>query len=160
MTELEKAYIAGFLEADGCIMLQLVYRHDYILGYQIRASIVFYQKSKYKPFLNWLKSKLAYGYIRDRNDGMSEYTIVGYRAVEKVINDLKPYLRIKRQQAEIVLDVIQQTPRKKRRFYTPAMLLKLAKEVDKFIDLNYSKKRKNTSKEVYYYLLSHKLISP
>jgi hypothetical protein len=51
MTKEELAYIAGFLDGDGCIMLQLIWRHDYKLGYQIRASIVFYQKTQYKNFL-------------------------------------------------------------------------------------------------------------
>ena len=41
MRRVELAYIAGFLDGDGCIMLQLVPRKGYVLGYQIRASIVF-----------------------------------------------------------------------------------------------------------------------
>ena len=68
MTKEDIAYIAGFLDGDGCIMLQLVYRHDYVLGYQIRASIVFYQKQQYIDFLAELKEQLGYGYIRKRND--------------------------------------------------------------------------------------------
>jgi intein-encoded DNA endonuclease-like protein len=40
----EKAYIAGFLDGDGSIMAQLVSRKDYRLRYQIRVSVVFYQK--------------------------------------------------------------------------------------------------------------------
>jgi intein-encoded DNA endonuclease-like protein len=46
----ELAYIAGFLDGDGCIMLQLINRKDYKLGYQIRASIVFYQKTEKREF--------------------------------------------------------------------------------------------------------------
>ncbi len=45
MQEIEKAYIAGFLDGDGCIMVQFVRRKDYVFGYQIRTSIVFYQKA-------------------------------------------------------------------------------------------------------------------
>ena len=77
MSNEEKAYIAGFLDGDGCIMAQLVRRKDYIYGYQVRVSIVFYQKQVHQEILSWLKTKLNYGYIRQRNDGMAEYTIVG-----------------------------------------------------------------------------------
>jgi len=160
VTKEEKSYIAGFLDGDGCIMLQLISRPDYFLGYQIRASIVFYQKSKFKDFLYWLKSNFKVGYIRDRRDDISEYTIVGFEAVEGVLKLLKPYLRLKKKQAELALEIINKTPLKKRKIYTPELLLELAKEVDKFIDLNYSKKRKNTSIEIENFLKSHKLLSP
>ena len=159
MTNEQKAYIAGFLDGDGCVMLQLIRRKDYIFGYQIRASIVFYQKTEYKQFLVWLKQKLKDGYISERNDGMSEYTIVGFTSVERVLNLLLPYLRLKRKQARLALKVISQTPGQGRK-YKPQLLLRLAKEVDKFAQLNYSKKRKRTSVEVEEYLKSHGFLSP
>ena len=160
VTKEEFAYIAGFLDGDGCIMLQLIYRHDYVLGYQIRASIVFYQNSQHKNFLVWLKSKFKTGYVRDRKDYITEYTIVGFRAVEKILTQLLPYLKLKKKQARIALEVIKKTPSKKRKFYTPKMLLMLAKKVDIFGKLNYSQKRTNTSKEVEKFLKSHQLLSP
>ena len=46
MQEKTKAYIAGFLDGDGCVMFQLVKRKGYIFGFQIRASVVFYQKAE------------------------------------------------------------------------------------------------------------------
>ena len=69
------AYMAGFLDGDGCIMAQLVRRNGYRLGFQVRASIVFYQHQSHKEILFWLKGQLGYGYIRDRNDAMCEYAI-------------------------------------------------------------------------------------
>lgn len=157
MTKQETAYIAGFLDGDGCVMLQLVYRHDYILGYQIRASIVFYQKQQNYQFLVWLKKKLTDGYIRNRNDGITEYTIVGTKPVIRILRLLKPYLRLKRKQAEVALKVLNQMPGSGRRMI-PQLLLKLAHQVDKFADLNYSKKRTNTSKKVEDFLKSRYLL--
>ena len=159
MTKEELAYIAGFLDGDGCIMLQLIYRHDYKLGYQIRASIVFYQKTQYKDFLFWLKDKLITGYIRDRNDGMSEYTIVGVEPVNEIIDLVYPYLRLKRKQAEVSKLVISKMPETGREM-TPKLLLKLSSQVDKFAYLNYSKKRTNTSEKVREFLLSKGLLDP
>ncbi len=145
MRKEEMAYIAGFLDGDGCIMLQLVYRHDYVLGYQIRASVVFYQKQQYQSFLHWLQDQFdGVGYIRNRNDGMSEYTIVGIADVGKILQLLLPYLRLKKPQAEIALNVISQMPGSGRKM-TEEKLLMLAKEVDRFLELNYSKRRVNTS---------------
>jgi hypothetical protein len=40
-----KSYIAGFLDGDGCVMFQIIKRKDYQYGFQIRASLVFYQKT-------------------------------------------------------------------------------------------------------------------
>jgi len=160
MTKKELAYIAGFLDGDGCVMLQLIFRHDYPLGYQIRASIVFYQKTMKKDFLLWLKSKLKDGYIRERNDEMSEYTIVGFDRVERILKLLLPFLRLKKPQAKLTLEVIKEIPKKKRGMYTAKLLLKLAKKIDKFKQLNYSKKRKITSVQVEKFLKSRKLLSP
>ena len=147
------AYIAGFLDGDGCIMLQLVYRKDYILGYQIRASIVFYQKQTNSYFLEWLKEIFKVGYIRYRNDGMAEYTIVGVNAVKNILEFLSPYLKLKQKQSEVALSVLNRMPGYGRKM-SVKLLLKLSKEVDKFSFLNYSKKRTNTSEKVYKYLLS------
>ena len=85
MLDKDKAYIAGFLDGDGCILFQLIRKSDYRLGFQVKASVIFYQNKKYRWFLLWLKEKLKYGYIRDRNDGICEYNIVGFKAVEEVL---------------------------------------------------------------------------
>lgn len=159
MTTEELAYIAGFLDGDGCIMLQLIYRHDYKLGYQIRASIVFYQKTQYKDFLYWLKKKLKHGYVRERNDGISEYTIVGVAPVSEATRLLYPYLRLKKKQSKLALSVLSKMPGRGREM-NPKLLLDLSYEVDKFADLNYSKRRTNTSKKVKDFLQSKGLLNP
>ena len=153
------AYIAGFLDGDGCVMLQLIRRKDYRLGFQIRASIVFYQKSEQVSFLILLKDLLQCGYIRHRNDGMSELTIVGPGPVSIVLQKLLPYLRLKKLQAELALLVIKQMPSSGRNM-TPELLIRLSKEVDKFALLNYSKKRQNFSTVVERYLLENNLFDP
>jgi hypothetical protein len=146
----EKAYIAGFLDGDGSIMAQLVSRKDYKLGYQIRVSVVFYQKSTHQDYLLWLKEQLGYGYVRMRNDGMSEYTIVGLREVEYVLTLLHPFLRLKKHLARDVLALIKQHPPQRK--MTASKMVSLSKLVDKTATFNYSKKRTITSKVVTEYL--------
>ena len=150
MSNEELAYIAGFLDGDGCVMAQLVRRKDYIYGYQIRTSIVFYQKSRNERILHWLKSRLELGYIRHRNDEMTEYTIVGLREVKSVLTILLPYLRLKKELAEEVIKLIKAIPKR----MTPEELVRLSKIVDSTAKFNYSKKRTNTSKTIRSYLES------
>ena len=159
MSKIELSYIAGFLDGDGCIMLQLISRKDYRLGYEIRSSIVFYQKDKNKKFLFWLKDKLKFGYIRDRNDNMSEYTIVGANPAKVILTQLLPFLRLKKEHAKLALLIIKQLPKTGRQM-TAKKLYTLSKEVDKFIYLNYSKKRTNTSEKVKDFLEAHDLLDP
>lgn len=143
MIEKTKAYIAGFLDGDGSIFLQLIRRKDYKLGYQIRASIVFFQKNNNKKILRWLIHKLRCGYLRDRNDGLSEYTIVGFKDVYKILRALEPYLLIKKKQAKLAIRIINRI--ESLPLLTSGLMLRLSKEVDKFQTLNNSKKRFNNS---------------
>lgn len=159
MTKEDLIYIAGFLDGDGCVMVQLIYHKDYRLVYEIRPSIVFYQKTINKDFLFWLKSKLEIGYIRDRNDGMSEYTIVGVKNVMRILSQFLPFLRLKEKQAKLALLILEQMPESGRQM-TAKLLYRLSKEVDKFALLNYSKKRTNTSEKVKKALLEKDLLSP
>lgn len=164
MKKQELAYIAGFLDGDGCIMLQLIPRKDYLLGYQIRASIVFYQKQQYRSFLEEIKEKLVYGYIRQRNDEIVEYTIVGLEPVRNVLALLIPYLKLKKKQAKLALEIIDKIPKEaklsNRIKVSAKLLLDLSYEVDKFAFLNYSKRRINTSRQVKEFLDSHHLLNP
>jgi hypothetical protein len=154
----EKAYIAGFLDGDGSIMAQLVSRKDYRLRYQIRVSVVFYQKTSHQDFLLWLKEQLGYGYVRMRNDGMSEYTIVGFREVTYVLSLLYPFLRLKKVLAKDVMELIKLHPEQRK--MTVSKLISLSKLVDKTASFNYSKKRTNTSAQVIAYFEELIKISP
>jgi hypothetical protein len=46
LTNIEKAYIAGFLDGDGSIIVQIIKSEIYRYGFTIRISIVFHQKSE------------------------------------------------------------------------------------------------------------------
>ncbi|OGH29006.1 MAG: hypothetical protein A3F30_04135 [Candidatus Levybacteria bacterium RIFCSPHIGHO2_12_FULL_37_12] len=157
MVEVTRAYIAGFLDGDGSIFLQLIRRESYIFGYQVRASIVFYQHHTNKRILRWLKHKLRVGYLRDRKDGMAEYTIVGLEDVKRILLLAEPYVLLKRKQLKLALRIIDRLKEGK---INPGTFLRIAKEVDKFKILNYSRKRTNTYVQVHQYFLTHHLLSP
>src|SRR3989338_3228438 len=131
LTKEDKAYISGFLDGDGCIMFQLIRRQDYRYGYQVRASVVFYQKTVHADHLHWLQGKLGgLGYVRNRNDGMTEYTIVGLSNVVPVLQLLQPFVRLKREHIAVALKIAKLLPRYKR--LDDELLLRVSKLVDSF----------------------------
>ena len=134
-------------------MAQLVRRKDYKFGYQVRVSIVFYQKRNHNEILFWLKEQLHFGYIRDRNDGMTEYTIVGLSEVAQVLALLHPKLRLKKKLARDVLKLIKLHPTK----MTATKLIALAEAADKSAEYNYSKKRTITAQVVRNFLNDNRL---
>ncbi|MBF8280478.1 MAG: LAGLIDADG homing endonuclease [Candidatus Magasanikbacteria bacterium] len=72
---------------------------------------------------------------------MTEYTIVGKNYVIEILRMLYPYLRLKRNHAKVAFEIEKKWPEK----FGQKNLLVIGKLVDRFKELNYSKKRKNTS---------------
>ena len=137
-------YIAGFLDGDGSIFFQIVPREDYKQKFQIRSSIAFYQKTEFANILEWLKEIFEAGYIRHRKTGISDYTIVDSKEVQKILELLQPYVKLKKKQVELGLEIFSKMDNKK----SDEDFLEICKLVDKFKQLNYSKKRKLTSEVV------------
>lgn len=131
------SYIAGFLDGDGSIFFQIVPRKDYKQKFQIRTSIGFYQDTSNVRILEWLKDQIGAGYIRHRKTGMSDYVIVEPKEVKKLLTLLHPYVKLKRKHVELGLEILNKLENKK----SNKDFLDICKLVDKFKDLNYSKKR-------------------
>ena len=102
-SDIEKAYIAGFLDGDGSLMLQIKKRTDTTRGYRFMATICFYQDSRHDMPLLWIRECLQGGYIAKRNDGMSELRINGFTTVHRILSDLRPYIRFKTLQVEALM---------------------------------------------------------
>ena len=132
------AYIAGFLDGDGCILAQIVRGSDYRYKHTIRVSVTFYQKKSRHWFVIWLKSQLkGVGWIRIKKDGMCEYTITAFSDVEKLLKVLLPFLRLKRPAAVLVLKIIEAL----RVVKTEVDFIKVCQLVDEIADYTDSKKR-------------------
>ena len=156
MQDSTRAYIAGFLDGDGSIHLQLVRRHDYVYGYQIRASVCFYQSTRGRAGLEWLKEQLGCGSIRDRAGAMSDYTIVGWSAVIRVLELVQPFVIFKREQVVRALALVASLERVR----TPEEFIEIAKLVDAFATLNYSKRKFIDARCVEQHLTSKGLLVP
>ena len=100
---IDLAYIAGFLDGDGSLMLQLKARQH--LPHRLMFTICFYQDSRHEKPLYWIRNKLQIGYISKRNDGMTELRINGYARVNLLLRNLLPYLKFKKIQAKALYKI-------------------------------------------------------
>lgn len=142
LTKEEKAYIAGFLDGDGSIVIQIIRQPANTYGFQLRLTIYFYQKKRRHWFILWLQKKLTkIGRVRIRNDSISEYAISGFSPVKLVLQELLPYLRLKRNLAKLALSIIE----KHQQVQNANDFLEVCKLVDKVVHYTDSKKRKITS---------------
>lgn len=146
MEENLRAYIAGFLDGDGSIHFQLIPRPENVYGYEIRVSVCFYQHTAQRRILEWLKERIGLGYIRDRGDGVSDYVIVGYAEVRQVLELVAPYVVLKKPHVERAMQMLGKL--RKRFRPPPDEFIDLAKQVDEFATLNYSKKKQHDARRV------------
>ncbi len=148
-SKIDLAYIAGFLDGDGSLMLQLKKRKDGVKKFRFMATICFYQDSRHKEPLSWIRRQLNIGYLSDRKDGMTELRINGFGQINSILIDLLPYLKFKKVQAKSLLEAC--------RILERTTLKKMSKkELEKIVDLmlviqneNYVTKKKKTRSELF-----------
>lgn len=106
MNNTDLAYIAGFLDGDGSIMLQLHRQDRGKEIFRVKTVICFYQDVRYHEFIKRIQQQFKCGYVYIRNDHISELRIEGFQRVFEVLEKLYPYLRLKKKQAELLLELI------------------------------------------------------
>lgn len=104
MNKLDCAYIAGFLDGDGSLMLQIKKRNDSKKGWRFMSTICFYQDSRHDAPLSWIRKRLGIGYLSKRNDGMTELRINGYSQIRDILKVLLPFIQFKKNQAEALFE--------------------------------------------------------
>lgn len=144
MTDSTFAYIAGFLDGDGSIMLQIKPREDVRYGFRITSTICFYQDSSQEKELQWIRDQLQTGYLSRRNDGMSELRVDGHQRVAEVLRCLEPYIRFKRIQVELMMEALA----KLEAAQTPQEFLEVCALADEIAEANYTSRRKYTAEVV------------
>ena len=156
MNELTLAYIAGFLDGDGSIMLQIKPREDCRYGFRLYATIVLYQDSTHEEDLQWMRDQLNVGYISRRNDGISECRFDGHERVAIVLRKLRNYIRFKRRQVALMLEALD----KLKRMQTPRDFLEVCQLADRLSETNYTSRRKYTAETVEKTFHEKGLLSP
>jgi hypothetical protein len=146
--EIERAYIAGFLDGDGSLMLQIKKRTDSTRGMRFMATICFYQDARHNAPLKWIQEFFKVGYISHRNDGMTELRINGYKQVRDILITLSPYIRFKKIQAQTLIaacELLSTTTFKK---LSSEHLRTLVDHIFVIQNENYVTKKKKTKEEL------------
>ena len=138
LTSVQKAYLAGFLDGDGSIYVRLKPNASYRYGFQVAPYIVLFQSKKDEANFNKICSLINLGYLRERKDGVLEYTINRKEAILSFLLLIEPYLILKQEQAKLIRKIFLEKEKvKDKKDFARLMLL-----IDLFRELNYSHKRK------------------
>ena len=152
----QRAYIAGFLDGDGSVYVRLKPNSTYRFHYQVAPYVVFFQAMKERHGLAKIQQMAGVGYLRERNDGIVEYTIGDMPSITALLTTIKPYLLLKRRQAELMIDIL----RMKKLVRNATDFIKLCALIDQFKELNYSKRRTQTKTEVQKVLEKEGILTP
>ena len=138
LSSTQKAYLAGFLDGDGSIYVRLKPNSTYRYGFQVAPYIILFQSQKERSKFEKVCSLVGLGYIRERKDGILEYTIGRKEAIETFLKMVKPYVILKKEQCALMLEILDMKTEVKNKDDFRALMNK----IDRFRELNYSKKRK------------------
>ena len=148
-SKIDLAYIAGFLDGDGSLMLQIKKRKDGTKKFRFMSTICFYQDGNHEKFLHWIKKILGIGYLTRRNDGMSELRINGFKQVRDITKSLLPFIKFKKNQAEAMYEATDMMSNKILSHLTKNELLRIIDLILIIQNHNYKSKNKKTRKEIH-----------
>ena len=138
LPSIKRAYLAGFLDGDGSIYVRLKPNTDYRYGFQVAPAIILFQSARDRNKFEELCSLIDLGYIRERKDGILEYTINRIDNIFAFLQLVGPYVILKRRQVALMRKILERKKTVKHKSDFEALM----KLIDKFRELNYSKKRK------------------
>ena len=107
-SEVERAYIAGFLDADGCVIACIESHKEKRFGFRIRVALKITQHDR--KILDWIQRALRVGIVRANRLGDERQTfdlhIRDRVHVREVLLLLMPHLRVKSTQARMALNIL------------------------------------------------------
>ena len=127
-SEVNYAYISGFIDGDGAIMACIEKHAEKKFGFRIRIYIKINQNN-YK-MLNWCKSVTGMGNIRNVRGNEYEWLVRNQMEARALLPLLVPYLKIKKRQATLAMRIL------KAKIKSTKKLLKIATLADALSKLN------------------------
>ncbi len=107
-TEVERAYIAGFLDADGAVMAIIEPHAGKRHKFRIRVSLKVTQHDR--TILDWIRKKIDVGIIRANRLGTNRQAfdlhVRDQHHVGAILEILMPYLRVKKRQTRLALRIL------------------------------------------------------
>lgn len=151
LSKTELAYIAGFLDGDGSLMLQLKKRSSSKIGWRFMGTICLYQDTRHEDPLFWIQHKIGIGYISRRKDGITELRINGFKQIKTLLLELLPYLRFKHIQAVAVIDALNILSSTEQRKLTKDQLIEVIDDMITVQNHNYVTRQKNLEQSYFQY---------
>src|SRR3990167_6941591 len=102
-----KAYLAGFLDGDGSIYVRLKPNSDYRYGFQVAPAVILFQSAQDRVQFEELCSLINLGYIRERNDGILEYTINKMDNIREFLSLVEPFVILKKKQVALMKKILE-----------------------------------------------------
>jgi hypothetical protein len=103
-TEVELAYAAGFIDADGAIMACIEKHSEKKFGFRVRIVVKVSQKDK--KVISWFQKTFGIGMIR-MNRSCYEWLVRDQKDCVRILSVLIPYLKGKKQQAQSALAILE-----------------------------------------------------
>ncbi len=147
-SKIDLAYIAGFLDGDGSLMLQIKKRKDTKQGWRFMCTICIYQDSRHSKPLEWMREIFGIGYLSHRKDGISELRVNGYKQVGVILKGLLPYIRFKEIQANALYEACDILSSKTQKHLTEKDLRRLVTLILKIQGANYATRSKKSEEEL------------
>ena len=145
-SEVERSYIAGFLDADGAIMAIIEPHTGKQHGFRVRVSLKVTQHDR--KILDWIRKKIGKGIVRANRPGTHLQTfdlhVRDQSHVRETLELLMPYLRVKREQARLAREILSSTRTTKKEILNVA---RLADTLSKF-NVRSKNRRKNFATKV------------
>ena len=118
-SEVEKAYAAGFLDADGAIMATIEKHREKKFGFRVRVIVKITQRDQ--KILNWFLKTFRVGKIR-QNRTAHDWLIRDQKIVAEILGILMPYLKVKKFQAQKAIKILESSINSSKDLYRAANL--------------------------------------
>lgn len=110
-SEVELAYASGFVDADGAIMACIEKHNEKKFGFRVRVILKVSQKEIY--IIKWFLKTFGLGNIR-KNQSVYDFQIQNQNDCLKILNFLIPFLKVKKKQAKIAVNILKKSVKTKR----------------------------------------------
>ncbi len=102
--EVQKAYLAGFIDGDGAIMALLERHPAKRFGFRVRIWVKATQLRQQD--VAWLRDELGSGQVRPSRDCW-EWLVKDQSDAEWLLRAIRPFARVKAQQIDIALQILE-----------------------------------------------------
>ena len=140
ISEVDRAYLAGFLDGDGAIMAVIEKHQEKKFGFRIRIIVKISQRDSQN--LEWFSDKFGIGKINS-NGRSFDWIIRDQKDAANILELIAPFLKTKKKQAKIARKILCQNSN----VATKEKFLEIARLADSlsFLNVRSKNRRKNYS---------------